>query len=74
MTLIVCDTPEKIEAFRFLSLKGMLSIEVKTGLKHSRGSPSNAIRSIIGSTTRKKAKLLDEYIFWLKTKGILQGE
>ena len=68
---IVLNTPEQIEAYRLLSLKAMLSIEVKTGLKHSRGSPSDAIRKIIGSTTKRKAKLLDEYVAYLTEHRIL---
>lgn len=68
---IVCDTPAKIEAYRLLSLKAMLSIEVKTGLKHSRGNPAEAIRQVMGSTTRIKKRLLDEYICYLTARGIL---
>jgi hypothetical protein len=34
----IIDTPEGMEMYRLLSLRSMLSIEIVTGLKHSRGS------------------------------------
>jgi hypothetical protein len=69
--MIICDTPDKIQAYRYLALKGVLKLEVLTGLQF-RFSPAKQIREIIGSPTKLKNKLLEEYIIWLKGKGYLK--
>ena len=35
---IIIDTPEGIAMYRLLSFRSMLSIEIKTGMRHSKGS------------------------------------
>jgi hypothetical protein len=68
---IVCDTPESINAFRLLALKGALRLET-IGLKR-RGMPaSEIVRQEIGSKIRNKVALLAEYEKWLRAKGILR--
>jgi len=61
--------PHEINAFRLLALKGALKMET-LGMK-SRFRPADQIRNEIGSKTKNKAKLLAEYIEWLKDNGIL---
>lgn len=57
---IVIDTPDAIEHFRMCQLIGALSIEVHTGMKHSRGSVMNAARERYGIQKRTKAGVLAE--------------
>lgn len=66
---IICDTPESIQAFRLLALRGRLQLEVK-GLRF-RVPTAPAVRAACGSTQRSKVKLLEEYETWLRMKGIL---
>lgn len=60
---MLLDTPEEINAFRLLALKGRLKIEVKTGMPFSNHGITTAtmVREVIGSKTRSKKKLLGEY-------------
>jgi len=67
---VTLDRPNQIEAFRLLALKGALKLET-VGLK-SRYHVADQIRGIIGSTTKNKQRLLDEYIVWLTDNGILR--
>jgi hypothetical protein len=66
---IICDTPEKINAYHLLSLKMALKLET-VGLKVRGGSAANTIRELIGSKTRDKKTLLVEYTFWLNNNLI----
>ena len=69
---LVFDTPKGIEAFRLLALKGALKLET-LGLRASRGYLASVqVRKIIGSKTRNKEMLLQEYLFWLRERGILR--
>lgn len=61
----VVDTPEGLEMFHLLQIKYALRIEVRTGLKHSRGSVMNLANEVLkrnGRTKlyRTKAKVLEE--------------
>ena len=67
----VLDQPHEIEAFRLLSLRGRLQVEVRTGMTWRQPS-GPIVREVIGSKTRNKAKLLAEYEAWLIEKGILK--
>jgi hypothetical protein len=72
---IVCDTPDKINAYRLLSLKGMLKLET-LGMRHSSGcSASKAIRAELQEVKKKaprnKKKLLTAYENHLKEIGVL---
>jgi anion-transporting ArsA/GET3 family ATPase len=67
---IICDTPEKINAFRLLSLKGALSLEVK-GLKRSRGPSAFATVKAEFGLKGSKAVVLEQFVKILKEKGIL---
>ena len=57
-------TGDSINMFRALSLKGRLQLEVK-GIKF-RLPTAPAVREMIGSSTRSKAKLLEELEEWIK--------
>jgi hypothetical protein len=72
----VIDTPEGIEAFRLLALRGALRIEVRTGMiRSNRGRATSVIvREVLGSKTRDKAKLLAEFEAALREAGILRAE
>jgi len=71
--MIVLDTPEQIRAYGLLVLRSRLKLEVLTGMPFSnRISTTNAVRREIGSKTRSKKKLLEEFITYLKEKGILK--
>lgn len=73
MTMI--DTPDAIEHFRCCQLIGALSIEVHTGLTHSRGSVMNAARERYGIQKRTKAGVLAElHKIYLATYGWPYGK
>lgn len=55
---IVIDTPEGIAHWRMASAISMLSLEVKTGLKHSRGSVLKACEMNWGCPKKTKAGAL----------------
>lgn len=73
---IVCDTPESINAFHMLSLKGALKLE-SLGMRHSRGSVAKVVKAILKEHGKKapanKVALLAEFISFLKEKNILQN-
>jgi len=69
---MIADTPELINAYCLLSLKGALKLEA-LGLRHSRGSVASRVREVIKSKTKNKADLLAEFIDKLKAKGVLQA-
>ncbi len=57
---IVIDTPDSISHFQFARCIAMLSIEVSTGLKHSRGSVLKYVQKTYGVRARtKKIALLE---------------
>ena len=68
--LMVFDTPDGIETFRLLSIKGRLKLEIQTGLRW-RIATAPIVRKIIGSTTKNKVKLLAEYEQYLRDRGII---
>jgi hypothetical protein len=69
---MIADTPELVNAYRLLSLKGALKLET-FGLTHSRGSVAAIVREILGSKTKNKPALLAEFIQYLKDENILQS-
>lgn len=71
--MIVCDTPEMIEAFKLLSLKGALKLE-SIGLKRRGPSALSEVKKITGIKARSAADMLPKYIAWLEEKGFLQSE
>ena len=70
---MIIDTPDGIEAFRLLSLRGRLQLETRTKMKF-RMCCTHAIRDVIGSKTRNKKKLLFEFESWLREHGVLSEE
>jgi hypothetical protein len=69
---MIADTPELIDAYRLLSLKGALKLET-LGMMHSRGSVAPTVRQILNSKTKNKSTLLAEFIQYLKAENILQS-
>lgn len=71
METIIADTPEKILAYRLLTMRSALKLE-SLGMKSSRGSVAKAVRHFIGSRTRDKRALLNEFETHLRGISILQ--
>lgn len=69
---MIADTPELVNAYRLLSIKGALKLET-LGLMHSRGSVAPTARQILNSKTKNKTALLAEFVQYLKEEGILQN-
>lgn len=72
---VIADTPEKIEAFRLLALKGALKLETK-GLQMSRGRKASVmVRDYLKSKGQKtpsnKIELLGLFEQYLHANGIL---
>jgi hypothetical protein len=74
--MMVADTPEKIEAWRLITLYHALSLEIKTGMKRSsRGRATGTlVREATGLRMRNKAKLLTAFDMWLKQRGLRECE
>lgn len=70
--MIICDTPETINAFQMLATRSALKLEI-LGLRHSRGSVAQLVRRLIGSKTKDKRALLAEFEEVLRNQGILQS-
>ena len=56
--MIVIDTADGMAHFRICQHISMLRTEIKTGLRHSRGSVMNSARQLYGSQKRTKAGVL----------------
>jgi hypothetical protein len=67
---IVADTPEKIQAFGLLALKGALKME-SIGMKRRGESAFSQAKRITGLKARTAVELLPLYVQWLKEQGIL---
>lgn len=68
---MIANTPDKIFAYRLLALKGALKLET-LGLRHSSGkSVAPQVRYLIGSRTKNKKALLDQYVTFLQNRSIL---
>jgi len=72
----IIDTPEGIEAYRCLALYSALKLEVKTGMKMSRGiSTLKILQQQYGIAAKTKAGALAEWHGILIDAGILrEGE
>lgn len=53
---IILDTPEQIEMARFLTVRAALRLQVRTGMKLSRGRSAIQIAQRSGWTTKRTAK------------------
>ena len=66
------DDPDGIQAFRLLSLRGMLSLECK-GMRRSHGpSAATVIKREFG-LKGNNAKVLEQYEAILRERGILKA-
>lgn len=68
--IIVCDTPDKINAFRLLALKGALGLEVK-GLRRSRGPSALSMVKREFGFKGSAASVLEQFKAHLKEIGVL---
>jgi hypothetical protein len=66
------DTPEQMQAFHLLRLKGMLKLETK-GMKISRGKSAYTMVKEMTGLKGNKQKVYDAYVELLKDNGILQS-
>ena len=69
---MILDTPEDIQAFRLLQLKGALKLETK-GMKMWRGKSAYAMVKEMTGLKGNKQKVYDAYVELLKENGILQS-
>jgi hypothetical protein len=71
--MTVCiDTPEGIEAYRCLALYSALKLEVRTGMKMSRGiSTLKILQEQYGVKSKRKDAALTEWEGILRDAGIL---
>jgi len=69
--MIIADTPDKINAFRLLSLKGALKLET-VGLKRRGKSALSIVKEEFGFKGNVH-KVYDQYVAYLKEVGILVG-
>lgn len=54
------DGPEAVDLFRLVALKSALSLEIRTGMKMSRGVSTLAVANeALGTTYRRKQDALD---------------
>jgi len=66
---VVITESENIETFHMLQCYYALKIEVRTGLRHSRGSILALVRERYGITSKTKAKAMTELAALLKDRG-----
>ena len=67
---IICNTPETINAFRLLALKGALKLEL-VGLKARRGfSAFKTVKAEFGFKGNKQS-VFDQYVAHLTQIGVL---
>jgi hypothetical protein len=66
---MIADTPEKINAFRLLSLKGALKLET-VGMKRRGKSALSIVKEEFGFKGNTQ-KVYDQYVSHLKEIGIL---
>ena len=67
--MIICKTPESINAFRLLALKGAMKMEV-IGMKKRGQSAFSMIKQEFGFKGNKQS-VYDQYVTHLKTIGVL---
>jgi len=70
MNNIICNTPETINAFRLLSLKGALKMEV-SGMKASRGFSAFKVVKAEFGFKGSKASVLAQFESHLRGIGVL---
>lgn len=72
--MTILDTPEQIEMFRLLQLKHMLALEIKTGLRHSKGSVLKAANDVmlrngfITTPKRRKQAVLEKLVEYIEQR------
>lgn len=67
---IVCDTPETIDAFRLLSMRGRFKMEL-VGMKGRGRSMYSIVKALYGFKGNKQS-VFNQYENMLREKGIIQ--
>jgi hypothetical protein len=70
--MLVIDTPEGIEAYRLLALRGALSLECK-GMRRSHGPSVATIVKREFNLKGNNKKVLEQYEAILREKGVLRA-
>lgn len=68
---MVLDTPEMIQAFKLLQLKGALKLEL-AGMKMWRGQTAYSIIKELYGYKGSKQKVYDQFVSDLKESGVLK--
>ena len=71
MNEITCNTPESIEAFRLLAIKGALKLE-SLGMRMSRGRSALSVVKAMGIKARTAKEALPLFEDYLRKRGILK--
>jgi hypothetical protein len=70
MSDITLTGPAQTNAFRLLSVRRGLKLEIETGMKlSSKGSVMNVAREICGSSKRTKRAVFADYDAWMVAQG-----
>jgi hypothetical protein len=67
---MIADTPEKINAYMLLALRGALKMEV-LGMKNSKGHSANQIVKKQFGFKGSKEKVLEQFTNYLTNAGVL---
>ena len=70
--MIVIDTPDGIEAYRLLALRGALNLEI-LGMRRSHGQSVATIIKREFGLKGNNAKVLEQYEAILREKGVLRA-
>ena len=68
---IIIDTPEGIEAYRLLVLRGALKLEI-AGMRRSRGSSAATVIKHEFNLKGNNKSVLEQYESILREKGVLR--
>ncbi len=69
--MIVANTPEQIEMFRLLAMRGALKLEL-VGMQRRGQSVYSVIKQEFGFKGNKQ-KVLDQFELYIKEKGVKNG-
>lgn len=63
---VVIERDEKVHWLTVIGVASGLALEIKTGLRHSRGSVMLVAKRHCGSARRTKKGVLRDYVEWIK--------
>lgn len=70
--MLIADTPDKIEAFRLLALRGALKLEI-LGMRRNGRSAATIVKQEFGLKGNNKS-VLKQYEAILRERGILSAD